>query len=120
LVKLLVKTYKKINELLIKTNASNNDTTWTSYHSDGYKVSVMGGNLYYNIKTIIKIEADDPKEMYFFGYEDGVVEPIKNGWFYITPKKTGSTTLLINKKVSFNLQVIQKPDTKSNSDGYNK
>ena len=103
----------------MKTNASTNDSVWTVSHWRGYKVSILGGDLHYSIKSIVKVEADDPNKIYRLKYDNGKVEPIKNNWFYITPNIIGPSFLHVdNALFIFHILPIPEPKLYLNGDKF--
>ncbi len=100
----------------VKTNASRSDTVWTVYQWSGYKVSVLGGDLHYFIKSKVKIEAEKLPYDIVFKFDFGTVEKGENNWFYFTPNEIGKGTLIVND-VSFPLEVYSLPDPVAYLDG---
>jgi len=99
-----------------KSNASENDSVWKSYIGSGYKVCVLGGDLYYHIKSKVKIEADNPNIDFTVKFNYGTVEKIKKNWYYITPDKIGSFVLNVGD-MRFGIQVLPIPEPKLYLDG---
>lgn len=91
-------------------NASVNDTVWTIYEWDGYKVSVFGGDLYYYTTSKVLIESSDPNASVIVNYNGGTVEKVGKTTYLITPDQIGLTSLKVNN-ISYPIQVfpIQEP-----------
>lgn len=102
--------------IVFEAKASGNDTVWTSYHWKGYKVSVLGGDLHYYIKSKVKIEADNKDENFTVQFTDGKLEKIDNNWYYITPNNIGNCNIEVNDK-SYPIQIFPIPDPQVNFDG---
>jgi len=100
----------------LRTNASSNDTIWTSFHWKGYKVSVLGGDLHYYIKSKVKIVADNPAKDFTVKFDYGTIEQIDKNWYYFLPNRIGPGSLFVSD-ACFSLQVFPIPEPKVYLDG---
>lgn len=96
--------------------AEHNDSVWTSYHWKGYKVSILGGDLHYYIKSKVKIEADNKANDFTVKFDFGAVEKISQNWYNFLPDRIGSGTLKVND-ACFMIQVFPIPEPKVYLDG---
>jgi sensor histidine kinase YesM len=94
---------------IFSASASRSDTVWTSYHWDGYKVSILGGDLYHYMQSKVKITADNPNEEINVSVNDGTIKKIDQNYYYITPGAQTYLLLSVNKK-TFQIQVFNIPE----------
>lgn len=85
--------------------ASESDTTWTTYKWDGYKVSILGGDLYYSTTSKVLIKSYKPFKKVVVNYNEGTVEKVGKNTYLITPDKIGQSVLKVNI-ISYPIQVF--------------
>ncbi len=93
----------------LNSRAITRDTVWTTYHWDGYKISVLGGNLYQYSSSKVTITPDNPKEEINVSIDNGKIEKTGNNWYLITPGKLRKTNITINDK-TYQLSVESMPE----------
>jgi len=93
------------------SKASVNDTVWTTYEWGGFKVSILGGDLYYYITSKVLIEPNDTNEVAVVSYNGGLVEKTGKYSYLFTPHEPGMTLLKVSGR-SYPLQVFPVQDPK--------
>jgi two-component system, LytTR family, sensor kinase len=92
--------------------ASETDTIWTKYDGMGAKISILGSDLYCNVKSKVKIESNELNKNQTVTFDHGNIEKISKYWYYITPNKIGNGTITIGKAF---VSIVIKPLLKTDS-----
>lgn len=97
---------------VVSTNAAPGDTVITSYHWKGYKISVLGGDLYYYMPTTVNIVPDKPGKDPNVTFDFGSIKKISPTKYIITPDRIGMASLEVDGEAVFLLQVYAIPEPK--------